>query len=52
MASHQGVRAQIEGHWRNFDSLAEIQSGGNEAIIRAIDVFDGARGAFIAEREA
>ncbi|CAN0469759.1 unnamed protein product [Ectocarpus sp. 12 AP-2014] len=52
MASHQGMRAQIEGHWRNFDSLAEMQSGGNEAIIRAIDVFEGARGAFVAEQEA
>ncbi|CAB1116358.1 unnamed protein product [Ectocarpus sp. CCAP 1310/34] len=52
MASHQGMRAQIEGHWRDFDSLAEMQSRGNEAIIRAIDVFEGARGAFIAEQEA
>ncbi|CAN0446877.1 unnamed protein product, partial [Ectocarpus sp. 8 AP-2014] len=52
MASNQGMRAQIEGHWRNLDSLAEMQSGGNEAIIRAIDVFEGARGAFIAVQEA
>lgn len=35
------MRAQVESHWRALDALAGNQSGANEAIIRALDVFEG-----------
>lgn len=35
------VRAQVQEHWRAFDVLADSQAGGNEAIIRALDIFAG-----------
>ena len=35
------VRAQIQEHWRAFDVLADSLAGGNEAIIRALDIFAG-----------
>lgn len=39
--AQESVRAQVESHWRAFDALADTQSGANEAIIRALDVFEG-----------
>ncbi|CAM9453983.1 unnamed protein product [Scytosiphon promiscuus] len=50
--AQERIRAQVDAHWRNFDALVDAQSGGNEAIIRALDVFEGARGAFTAEQAA
>lgn len=32
----------MEAHWRAFDALTDSQTGGNEAIVRALDVFEGA----------
>lgn len=40
------MRSQIRAHWSAFDALAESQSGGNEAIVRALDIFEGAASAF------
>lgn len=37
----ESLRAQVQAHWRAFDALADSQSGGNEAIIRALDIFAG-----------
>eukprot|EP00752_Nemacystus_decipiens_P014220 g12649.t1 len=49
--AQESVRVQVESHWRAFDALADTQSGANEAIIRALDVFEGARGSFTAAQE-
>ncbi|CAN0021674.1 unnamed protein product [Hapterophycus canaliculatus] len=50
--AQERIRAQVEAHWQSFDALVDAQSRGNEAIIRALDVFEGARGAFTAEQAA
>lgn len=39
--AQESVRAQVESHWRAFDALVDTQTGANEAIIRALDVFEG-----------
>lgn len=39
--AQENVRDQLESHWRAFDALAGNQNGANEAIIRALDVFEG-----------
>ncbi|CAM9383883.1 unnamed protein product [Pylaiella littoralis] len=50
--AQDGIRAQMEAHWRTFDVLAGNQTRGNEAIVRSLGVFEGARGAFTAESAA
>lgn len=35
------VRLQLEVHWNAFNALADSQSGANEALIRALEVFEG-----------
>ncbi|CAM9204946.1 unnamed protein product, partial [Ascophyllum nodosum] len=50
MAAEQ-LRSRVQEHWRAFDTLAESQSGANEAIIRALEVFAGAREKFSATDE-
>eukprot|EP00903_Cladosiphon_okamuranus_P007008 g6818.t1 len=49
--AQESVRAQVESHWRAFDALVDTQTGANEAIIRALDVFEGARGSFATQKE-
>lgn len=42
--NNEQLRARIKEHWRSFDAFAESQNGVNGAIIRALDVFQGAQG--------
>lgn len=41
--SNESVKTQLQECWRTFDTLVDSQSGGNEAIIRAMDIFAGGR---------
>ncbi len=39
--AQERVRSQVEAHWDAFNALADSQSGANEALIRALEVFEG-----------
>lgn len=40
------MRNQVQAHWRALDALADFQRGGNDAITRALDIFEGAATTF------
>lgn len=46
VTSAASLRAKVQAHWRSLDALTDAQSGGNEAILRALDIFEGASSAF------
>lgn len=47
--AQDGIRAQMEAHWRAFDALADSQTRGNETIVRALEVFEGVPNQMIAQ---
>lgn len=45
------LRSKVQAHWQSFDALVDSQTGGNEAILRALDIFQSASSTFKAAVE-